>query len=127
MIHALSYVDLFSGVGLDSIVSPKTSTATFILRYVRSISNAQDSEIEALHRLMEDKVEALEFRIKDDIDDLTGIPLKDLKLKKGFLIACILHDDKVVLPSGNSVISKGDTVIIVAVKGQIHEIKEILK
>lgn len=127
MIHALSYVDLFSGVGLDSIVSPKTSTATFILRYIRSISRVHDSEIESLHRLLEDKVEALEFRIKDDIEDLTDIPLKDLKLKKGFLIACILHDDKVVLPSGNSVIAKGDTVIIVAVKGQIHSIKEILK
>lgn len=127
MIHALSYVDLFSGVGLDSIVSPKTSTATFILRYVRSISNAQDFEIESMHRLMEDKVEALEFRIKDDIDRLTDIPLKELQLKKGFLIACILHDDKVMLPSGDSIITKGDTVIIVAVKGQIHSIKEILK
>ena len=128
MIHALSYVDLFSGVGLDSIVSPKSSTATFILRYIRSISNVHnDAEIESLHRLLDGKVEALEFKIKEDIDGLTGIPLKELKIKRGFLIACLLHDDKVIIPTGDSIITPSDTIIIVAVKGQIHSIKEILK
>jgi len=127
MIHTLPYVDLFSGVGLDSVVSPKSSTANYILKYIRSISNAHDSEIESLHRLLEDKVEALEFKIKENINGLTDTPLKELHLKKGFLIACILHDDKVIIPSGDSVIQRGDTVIIVAVKGQIHSIKEILR
>lgn len=127
MIRAISYVDLFKGVGLDSIVSPKSSTASYILRFVRSMENARGSEIEALHRLMDDQVEALEFSIKENIDGLTDKPLKELKLLSGVLIACIVHKDSVIIPSGNDVISRGDTVIIVTTKGQIKGIGDILK
>ena len=127
MIRTMSYIELFKGVGLDSIVSPKSSTASYILRFVRSMANAKDSKIEALHKLMDDKVEALEFLIKDNIDGLTDTPLKDLKLLSGVLIACIEHKDKIIIPSGNDMISKGDTVIIVTTKNQIKDIGEILK
>ena len=127
MIKAISYVELFKGVGLDSIVSPKSSTATYIMRYVRSMIGAKGSAIEALHKLMEDKVEALEFSIKSDISGLTNIPLKELKLRKGMLIACILQNDKVIIPSGNDMICKGDTVLVVTTNQQIGEIGEILK
>ena len=127
MIKSISYVDLFRGVGLDSIVSPKTSTATNIMRYVRSMANVRSSEIESLQKLMDDRVEALEFLIKQNIPELTNIPLRELKLRRGVLIACIVHNDKVIIPSGNDVISRGDTVIIITTEAQIKEIGEILK
>ena len=75
---------------------------------------------------MNDKVEALEFFIKDDIKSLTNIPLKNLKLQSGVLLACIVRDGKVLIPSGNDVISVSDTVIIVTTS-QIKGIREILK
>ena len=127
MIRAMSFIDLFKGVGLDSIVSPKSSTASYILRYVRSMANARGAEIESLHRLMDDRVEALEFIIKENIDGLTDIPLKELKLRGGVLIACIVHGDNVVIPSGNDAIHRGDTVIVVTTAAQIKGIGEILK
>ena len=123
----MSFIDLFKGVGLDSIVSPKSSTASYILRYVRSMANARGAEIESLHRLMDDRVEALEFIIKENIDGLTDIPLKELKLRQGVLIACIVHGDNVVIPSGNDAIHRGDTVIVVTTAAQIKGIGEILK
>ena len=76
---------------------------------------------------LDEQVEALEFLVKDDIEDLTDIKLKELKLKSGMLIACIVHKDKVIIPSGDDVISRGDTVIIVTTTGQIKGIKEILR
>lgn len=127
MIKNISYIDLFKGAGLDSIVSPKSSTATFILRYVRSMANAQGSEIESLHKLMNDRVEALEFTIKDQVEGLTNIPLKQLKLRMGVLVACITRAGRVIIPSGDDAILNGDTVIIVTTEGQIKGIKEILK
>lgn len=127
LISAISYIDLFKSVGLESIVSPKFSTAAYILRYVRSMSNVRGAEIEALHKLMDGKVEVLEFRIKESIRDFTDIPLKEMKLRSGVLIACIVHKDKIIIPSGNDVISRGDTVLIVTTEAQIQEIGEILK
>lgn len=126
MISRMSYVNLFNGVGLESIVSPKSSIVTHIMRYVRSLVNTGDSEMESLHKLMEGRVEAIEFNIKDEIDGITQIPLKELRSKNGILIACMLHNEKVIIPSGNDVISPGDTVIVVATEGQINNIEDIL-
>lgn len=127
MIKAISYAELFKNVGLERMISPKSTTASYILRYVRSILNAGDSKIETLHKLMDDKVEALEFLIKDDIDNLTGIPLKSLGLRKNILVACIIRNEEIIIPSGDDAINKGDTVIVVALGGQIKDVKEILK
>ena len=127
LISTMQYVDFFKSVGLESIVSPKSSMTALTLRYVRALANTMDSEIESLHRIMDDRVEALEFTIKDDVDGVTGIPLKDLKTKKGLLIACIVKKDRIIIPSGADVISKGDTVIVVTVDDKIDNIKEILK
>lgn len=126
-INAISYAELFKNVGLERIISPKSTTASYILRYVRSILNAGDSKIETLHKLMDDKVEALEFLINDDIDNLTCIPLKSLELRKNILLACIIRNDEIIIPSGDDSINKGDTVIVIALGGQIKDVKEILK
>ena len=126
-INAMDYAELFKSMGLESIVSPQSSTASSILRFVRSMANAQGSEIESLHRFMEDKVEALEFAVKQSIDGLTDIPLKELTLRKGVLIAGIVRKDKVLIPGGNDSICAGDTVMIIAIEGQMKDIKDILK
>lgn len=126
MINAISYSELFKKAGLDRIISPKAATASYILRYVRSILNAGDSKIETLHKLIDGKVEALEFLIKDDIDGLTDIALRSLKLRKNILVACIIRGGEIIIPSGYDAMQRGDTVIIVALGGQIKDVKEIL-
>ena len=127
LINAMQYVELFKGVGLDSIVSPKYSTSNEILRYVRSLEVTKDIEIESLHMLMDDKFEALECVIKEFVDGITGIPLKQLKLKRNVLIATIVHKDKIIIPSGNDKIETGDTVILFTSDVEINDIKDILK
>lgn len=126
-IHAMPYIELFKSVGLQSIVSPQSSTATDIIRYVRSMANVREAtEIESLHRFMEDRVEALEFLIKKDIDGITGIPLKKLRPRTGVLIACIVRRDRVIIPSGDDEIRGGDAVIVITTEGQMKGIKDIL-
>ena len=127
MINTISYAELFKNAGLERIISPKAATASYILRYVRSILNAGDSKIETLHKLMDGKVEALEFLINDDIEGLTGIQLKSLKLRKNILIACIIRNGEIIIPSGYDAVLDGDTVIVVALGGQIKDVKEILE
>lgn len=127
MIKTPSYVDLFQNLGLDGIISPKTSTINNILRYARAMSSAHGSKIRSLHKLMDGKLEALEFVINEEIDGLTSLPLKDLRLREGVLVACIIHNDRIIIPSGVDIIQNGDTVIIVSSKEQIKGLEEILK
>lgn len=128
LINQMSYVDFFKSVGINSVVSPKSSVAGYVLRYVRSKMNASGAEeIESLHKIMEGKAEAIEFVIKEDIEGLTGIPLKKLRPKRGMLVICISHKDQIIIPNGDDVISKGDTVVVVASGGNMSSIKDILR
>ena len=125
MIRSLPYIDFFRDAGLDSIVSPKSSTVDYILRFVRSMAGAKDSEIESLHTVLDGKIEALEFNIKEHIEGLTDIPLMDISRIKNSLIACIERNGEIIIPSGHDKIVVGDSVIIL-VTGSINNIKDIL-
>ena len=128
MISKMSYIDFFKSAGLESIVSPKSSTTAPILRYVRALAHAEDSDIETLHRLMDGTVEALEFIVKEDIEGLTDIPLRDVRSREGVLIACIVHEGEVTIPTGASVIHRGDTVVVITTGDRhLDSIGDVLK
>lgn len=129
-VKSMSYAEIFKDVGLDGIVSPQTSTVNNIVRYARAVANAhtdETSEIQALHRFMDERIEMLEFRIKKDIEGITEIPLKKLRQRPGILIACIVRNNQIIIPYGDDEIHSGDTVIIVTAQGQIKGIKDILR
>jgi trk system potassium uptake protein TrkA len=77
---------------------------------------------------MNGSVEVLEFLVKEDIENLTDIPLRDLRTVDGLLIACIMRGDTVTIPSGNDAIRKGDTVVVVTTSGrQMDSIGDIIR
>lgn len=128
LIRRLSYIDFFKSAGLESIVSPKSATVAQILRYVRALVPEKDSEIETLYKLMDGSVEALEFLVKEEVAGLTGVPLRDLDTVPGVLVACIVREGAVIIPSGADVILPGDTVVVVTLSGnRMDTIGDIIK
>jgi trk system potassium uptake protein TrkA len=128
LIRKISYIDFFKSAGLESIVSPKSSTVSRILQYVRSHAHVQDSKIESLHKLMDGSVEALEFLVQEEIEGLTDLPLRELAMVDNVLIACIMRDGAISIPTGNDTIRRGDTVVVVTKSGtQMDSIGDILK
>lgn len=125
MISSLPYIDFFRGVGIESIVSPKSSTVGYILRFVRSQAASADSEIEALYRIMDGRLEALEFNVKENIDGITGVPLRQLKKRRDCLLCCIMRDGGIIFPTGDDAIEKDDRVIVISRSGQMNNIKDV--
>lgn len=122
-----SRAQMIEGFGIDSIVSAKTATADAIFSYVRARQNSLDSvNVEAMYRLVDDRVEALEFIINRETN-YTNIPLKDLKLKPNNLIACIGRKRQIIIPSGNDSMQVGDSVVIVTKSKKIQDITDVLE
>ena len=119
-----NYNSLAHSAGLESILSPKMITVSRILRVVRGFENKKSSIMVALYRFADNEVEAAEFEITSNTLYL-GVPLKDLPVKPGVLIAAILHRDKVVIPTGNDTIYPGDRVIIVSHDQSLQEFNDI--
>ncbi len=124
-INRITFEEIISKFNLGSLIYPKFITAEYILKYVRAMQNSMGSNVETLYKLIENKVEALEFLISEDAP-VTGIPLEKLKLKENLLIACINHGGKISIPNGKSQICVGDTVVIVTTQKGLNDIKSIL-
>lgn len=121
----ISYADIISSMGLDSIVSPRSITCATILRYVRARVNGGGTKVEKLYRLVNGMAEALEFIARPE-DPYIGIPLKNLTMRRGTLVAVIVRRGKVIVPFGNDHIDAGDNVIIIACESGITDLNEVI-
>lgn len=121
-----NYIDLAKDVGLDSIISPKDLTANIISSYVRSMTNSEGSVVERLYRLLNNQMEAVEFTATTSTRFL-NTALKNLKLKRGLLIAAIVRGNEAIIPNGNDMILENDRVIVVARSLFLEDFNDILK
>ena len=125
-VNRLALDEIISDLPIGSIISPKDITTEYILQYVRSQNNSYGSNVEALYRLMDNQVEALEFLIKED-SAVTDVPFLNLNLKKNLLICCIVRNGRIITPSGRDFIHKGDKVIVVTTHKGLQDISDILE
>ena len=127
-INRRTLMELVSTEGMiDSVVSTGAVTTELILKYIRSMKNATGSQVKTLHRIVDEKVEALEFGIKENYS-FVGVPLRDLRIKSGILVAGIVRrSGRIVIPTGDDVINQGDDVIVVATDTGIQDIRDIFQ
>ena len=95
------------------------------MRYARALQNSIGSSVETLYKLMDGKVEALEFKVGSGLS-LLEVPLKELNLKPGILIAGIIRDRKTIIPAGDDRIMSGDRVIVIAAGQTLGNLSDIL-
>ena len=115
-------------LGLGSIITPQNITAKTVIRFVDGLSGAIGRNIRTMHQIFsgdDGNVEAIEFQVNKKAKCL-DIPLKKLRLKKGVLIGCISRDSDVIIPSGETQIRNGDSVIIISKNNDIRELDDIL-
>ena len=106
-----SYLDLTEELKIESSVCPSLITADHMFRYVKALDNTKSDAMKKLYRVADGEAEAIEF-IASENSRVIGIPLKTLTIKKNLLVAAIVHEKEVIIPSGQSVIHPGDQVLI---------------
>lgn len=125
-INRIDFDNITSHLELDSTVYPKNITADTIVSYVRAVNNTRGSNIETVYNLIKGQVEAAEFTVTED-SPIVGVPLMDLSLKPGVLIATIQRGRNQIAPRGQDVIEPGDTVVIVTKGHTLSDITDILR
>ncbi|MBR2742562.1 MAG: Trk system potassium transporter TrkA [Clostridia bacterium] len=118
---------LVAAAGLESAVSPRDITANQMAQYVRAVQNSIGSNVETLYSIAGGRVEALEFAVRSQSPDIVGVPLSKLSLKENILIACITRGSEIIIPGGDTVIMKGDNVVVVTTNPGLNDLLDILK
>ena len=124
-INRLEFDDIIENLDIGSVIYPKYLTCDFIVQYIRALQNESGSNVKTLYRILDDRVEALEFTVHGT-SNVTSAPLSQLKLKPNLLICCISRGDKIIIPRGGDRIMVGDSVIVVTLEQGLNDIKDIL-
>lgn len=125
-INRVNYKQVINNLDLGSLVYPKYITSEAIIAYVRAKKNSMGSNIETLYHMFDSRVEAIEFIVEEN-SKVSGVPIKDLKLKKDVLISFINHNGHIIIPTGNDKIEDGDTVMIVTKNTGFTGIDDIVR
>lgn len=124
-INRVSLGFLLEKLGLENSITPKFITANQIVQYVRAMQNTVGSNVESLIKIVDDKVEALEFRVRDNCRFI-DVPIKDLNIRPGILVAYVTHKGVSKVARGDTRIQLSDTVIIVTKIAGLRDINDLL-
>lgn len=124
-INRLEFDDILGGLDLGSVIYPKYMTCDYIVQYVRALQNEAGNNIKTLYRILDDRVEALEFTVHEE-SKATGVPLSQLHLKKNLLLCCITRGNQILIPRGGDTIQVGDNVIVVTLEHGLHDLRDIV-
>ena len=126
-VSRFSMVDLVGDKNLGSMISPKDIISSQVTSFVRAMENSgASSNVETLYRIVNGTVEALEFIVRENDSRLTDIPLKNLRLRSGLLLGCIIRGNKVIIPDGSACIKTGDRVIVITTIPRLTSLQNII-
>ena len=119
-----SLIQLSDTLALDSIISPKTITVSQILQYVRAKQNSLGNNITTLYSLVNGRLEAIEFIVRDK-KDYVDVPLKKLKIRNGILIASIVRGNELIIPKGDDCLKLNDSVVVITTNKGFNDLSDI--
>jgi trk system potassium uptake protein TrkA len=118
-ISKFSYFPLMKAIGIEQVVSTRLSAVNTILRHIRRGKVLSDISIKGEQA---EVMEAMALETSDIVDK----PLKKISFPKGAIVAGIIHNDEIIIPTGDSVIRPGARVIIFARRQAIAKVEKIL-
>ncbi len=125
-INHKALIPMANKLGLDSTISQADITSSLIVGFARALENSMGSKVETLYKVMDGKVEALEFVVKSD-SALVEKAVKDIPLIENTLIAGIMRGRRTIIPSGDDVILSGDNVIVITTRAHLQDLSDIIK
>ncbi len=116
---------ILGDLGLETVVSPQIVAGSLVTRYVRALQNsAGNSQIQTLHKMVNGKVEAVEFIVPEGAG-YENIPFKELNLLPNILICCIMRNGKIIYPGGDDVMKVNDNIIVVTAGRILEDLHDI--
>ena len=110
-----------------AVITPGNIIADTILRLIRAVIDTRGKDVEALYRLADNQVEALQFRVPAG-SAIIGRKLMELPIKESVLIAAaITQDGRRLAPSGQTVFHEGDMIIVTTTDHSLRAIDDILR
>lgn len=117
LVNKSNYLKISRSLGIDATISPKISSASAVLRFIRR------GNIKAVHTIFDGMAEAIEFKVTKS-SPIANKLVKDLHLPEKSLIVAVNRNNEDYIPGGDFEIKTGDNVIVFAKKESIKSLEE---
>jgi len=107
VVNSIEYSKLFETVGVDVAINPREATAEELTRFTR------EHQAEGVAIIENDRAEVLEVEVDGDsvlLDRPISESMRDFP--DGVVIGAITRDGAYVIPRGDTVIQRGDHVVV---------------
>jgi len=100
-----NYTHIVDRLDIDVAFNPVNITVSNVLKFIRG------GKVVSVSLLLGGEGEVTEI-IASENSPIIDKPIAKLGLPKGIIIGAIVHDGEVIIPNGNSIIRKGDRIIV---------------
>lgn len=118
-VNKAAYLPLVEAIGIEHSVSPRLSAVNSILHYIRQGKVLSSVSVGG------DAAEMLEALIADD-SSLINRDIQSLGLPRGALLLAIVRGTEAFIPKGQTRLLSGDRIVLLAIRGKINDVEEIL-
>ncbi len=118
-ISKFSYFPLMLTIGIEQVVDPRLSAINSILQHIRR------GKVLSAISIKGEEAEVMEA-VAMETADIVGKPLKDINFPKGVLVTAILRGERVIIPTGASIVEPNDRIVIFSKRESISKIEKIL-
>ncbi|MBE0618346.1 MAG: Trk system potassium transporter TrkA, partial [Proteobacteria bacterium] len=117
LVNRPAYVSLVPTLGIDACISPRLSTASAILKYVRRGGVLNVATVE------ENQAEVMEMLITSAAGWL-GQPLKSLSFPPGAIVGAVVRAGEAFIPTGETILEAGDRAVIFALPEAVVRVED---
>jgi len=115
----LSYMNIVSTIGLDTVINPRMSAVRAILQYLRR------GKIISVAPLREEQAEAIEAEALET-SDIVNVPLSEVNFPSGAILGAIVRGGEIIIPRGETIVLPHDRLIIFALQQVINSLESLL-
>lgn len=115
-----NYVHIVDKLDIDVAFNPVNITVSNVLKFIRG------GKVVSVSLLLGGEGEVTEI-IASKNSPIIDKPIAKLGLPKGIIIGAIVHNGEVIIPDGNSIIHKGDRIIVFSLASDMPILNKLIR
>lgn len=120
LINDPTLTPLMGPLDVDAYINPRATTVSSILRHIRH------GRVRGVYSIGDAEAEVIEAQVLST-SSIAGKKIKDVGFPEGVLVGAVLKGDKVVKPTGETLIEEADVVSIFAMASDVPEVERLLQ
>ena len=118
LVNNVDYMPITPTIGMDAVVSKQLITANAVRRYIHH------QQVAAIASLPGMDAQIIEY-VTTSSSKITQKPLKHIHFPRHAIVGAVIHNEHVIIPMGDTLISPGDKVVVFSLPRALEEVDKL--